>query len=429
VGTLLLVPKVGFSLFPASEKPMFLIKVEMPEGTNLYETDRVVKYVESKLKDIPEIRYYNSNVGKGNPRIYYNVIQKNEASNYGEIFVLLQKHIEPTEKLEIIDKLRAQFSQYPNAKIQVKNFEQGPLQDAPVAIRILGENLDTLKSLAVQVERIMEKTDGTIYINNPLKVQPTDLKVTINKDKAGMLGIPISEIDKTIRLGIAGLNIGKMRDENGDDYTLTVTIPKSGKMQDLSAFDKLYVTNVVGTTVPLRQVADIAFETSPNQIRHYDKERFVTVSTFVKTGFLVENVNNAVVEKLANIRLPKGYTFKIAGEVESKEESFGGLGTIIIITLFGFIGVLILEFKTFKSTLIVLSVIPLGIIGAVLILYFTGVTFSFTTMIGLIALVGIEVKNSILLVDFTNQLRERGMPLDQAIKEAGETRFVPIVLT
>ena len=126
---------------------------------------------------------------------------------------------------------------------------------------------------------------------------------------------------------------------------------------------------------------------------------------------------------------PKGYEYKAAGEVEAKQESFGGLGTIILLTIFGLLGVLILEFKTFRSTIVVLSVIPLGIIGAILILWATGYTFSFVAIVGVIALAGIEVKNSILLVDYTEQLRASGMSLTEAIEEAGETRFIPIILT
>jgi multidrug efflux pump subunit AcrB len=119
----------------------------------------------------------------------------------------------------------------------------------------------------------------------------------------------------------------------------------------------------------------------------------------------------------------------MGGEVESKNDSFGGFGTIILVTIFTFIAVLILEFGTFKSTLIVLSVIPLGIVGALLALYFTGNSMSFVATIGMIALAGIEVKNTILLVDFTNQLRREGMPMEEAIREAGEVRFLPIILT
>ena len=129
------------------------------------------------------------------------------------------------------------------------------------------------------------------------------------------------------------------------------------------------------------------------------------------------------------MRFPKGAYYVAAGDIEASQESFGGLGTIILITVFGILGILILEFKTFKGTLIVLSVVPLGIIGAVLMLWITGNTLSFVAVIGLIALIGIEVKNSILLVDYTDQLRRSGMSLDDAIQEAGETRFIPIILT
>jgi multidrug efflux pump subunit AcrB len=119
----------------------------------------------------------------------------------------------------------------------------------------------------------------------------------------------------------------------------------------------------------------------------------------------------------------------MGGEVESRNNSFGGFGSIIIVTVFLFIAVLILEFRTFKSTLIVLSVIPLGVVGAALALWLTGNSLSFVAIIGLIALAGIEVKNTILLVDFTNQLRAQGKSLEEAIREAGEIRFLPIVLT
>jgi multidrug efflux pump subunit AcrB len=130
-------------------------------------------------------------------------------------------------------------------------------------------------------------------------------------------------------------------------------------------------------------------------------------------------------------RLPTTPGVKVvpAGEIESRQESFGGIGVASLVALFGVLAVLILEFRTFKSTLIVASVVPLGIAGGLVALYLTGNTLSFTATIGFVALMGIEVKNSILLVDFTNQLRAEGASLDHAIQRAGEIRFVPILLT
>jgi multidrug efflux pump subunit AcrB len=118
-----------------------------------------------------------------------------------------------------------------------------------------------------------------------------------------------------------------------------------------------------------------------------------------------------------------------AGEIESRQESFGGIGGAIIVAVFGILAILVLEFRTFKSTLVVASVIPLGIVGGITALWLTGYTLSFAAMIGFVALIGIEIKTSILLVDFTDELRRQGYNLDDAIQRAGEVRFVPIVLT
>lgn len=244
-----------------------------------------------------------------------------------------------------------------------------------------------------------------------------------------MLGIPTAEANKAIRLAIAGLSVGTFQDDKNNDIDLHVTVPKLDKVQSFDVFKRLYVNSVTGTAIPLSEIADVNFELSPNSINHFDKNRYVVITSFVRSGQLVANVNAEIVKKLEKFKFPDGYSYVVAGEVESRNESFGGLGVIILITLFGFIGVLILEFKSFKSTLIVLSVIPLGIIGAILMLLTVGYPFSFVAVIGLIALVGIEVKNTILLVDFTNHLRETGMDLEHAIREAGEVRFVPIVLT
>lgn len=429
-GSLALVPLIGNSLFPKSEKPMFLIDIETPQGTNLKKTNEIARYVEGILKQEPLITSFATNVGKGNPRVYYNVIQRNESENFAEIFVQVEG-LETEDKVAVIEKLRKKLERYPGAEIKVKDFEQGPLIEAPLAYRIYGEDLDDLRKTAFRVADLLTKTEGTIYVNNPLLVQPTDLRININKQKAGTLGISSADIDRTVRLGAAGLNVATFREDVGkaDSYNINVSVPRNAAIQDYSVFDKLYVTSASGASIPLKSIATIEMESSPNQIRHYDKDRYVTVSAFAKPGYNVQKMNEDITAKLSQFKFEKGQHFKVAGEKESQEESFGGLGLIILITVFGFLGVLILEFKTFKSILIVLSVIPLGIVGGLAMLFLTGETLSFTATIGFIALVGIEVKNSLLVVDFTNQLREQGKGIEEAIIEAGEIRFVPILLT
>jgi multidrug efflux pump subunit AcrB len=428
VASLQLFPVVGFSLFPASEKPQFMVNIFSPLQSNLAYTDSVSKLIERDLRKLPEVKYVSANVGKGNPRIYYNAIPLNDRTDYGNLFVQLQDDLGADEKINLIEKLRTKYTNYPAATIEVKNFEQGPPVVAPVEVRILGDNVDTLRQIASRVETMLKNTKGTIYVKNPLKNLKSDIKFDINKEKASMLGIPTVSIDRMIRLVVAGFDLGKMTDKEGKEYAIVVSKPHP-KHPSLEVFENLYVNNVQGTAIPLSQVASVRLQTSPVSISHLNKNRLVSVSSFVEKGFLNNEVIAETEKSLAKIALPAGYHFEMGGEVESKNESFSGFGTIILVTVFFFIAVLILEFGTFKSTLIVLSVIPLGIVGALLALWFTGTPLSFVATVGLIALAGIEVKNTILLVDFTNQLRAEGMPMEQAIREAGEVRFLPIILT
>jgi multidrug efflux pump subunit AcrB len=430
VGSLALIPVIGSSLFPSSEKPQFMIDITAPLQSNIYYTDTIAKRVEKELAKVPEVKYYSTNIGKGNPRVYYNVNQQNERTDFAEIFVQLDPDTNPERKLEIIEQLRSQWTPYPGAQVEVKNFEQGQPMISPVEVRVAGDNLDTLRALAARVEDMLKKTEGAIYVNNPIRNLKSDIRIDINKDKAQQLGVPTVNIGRTVRMAVAGFPVGTFTDpdEEGDDYDIVLSVPRPS-YPDLTVFNNLYVNNNQGKAIPLSQLADIRFETSPLSINHFNKTRTVTVNAFVKKGYLNDQVIQDVITQMDNTKLPAGYSYEMGGEVEGRNESFGGFGSIILFTVFMFIAVLVLQFKTFKSTLIVLSVIPLGIVGAVLALLITGNSLSFVATIGIVALAGIEVKNTILLVDFTNHLREEGMELLQAVEEAGEKRFLPIILT
>lgn len=427
-GSLALFPVVGFSLFPASEKPQFMVEVITPLQSNLAYTNSVSAVVEKELRGLKEVEYVSANIGKGNPRVYYNIIPENERSDFAQLFVQLEPNTSPVRKLAIIEELRKKWASYPGARIEVKNLEQGPPVVAPVEVRLYGDHLDTLQRLAREVETMLSKTQGTLYVNNPVRHSKNDIRVDINKEKAQQAGVPVWNIDKTVRLAVAGLEAGRFTDDAGDEYSILVRRP-GPDVPGLEAFNNLFVNGYNGNAIPLNQVASLHFERSPLRINHFNKTRTVSISSYVQKGYLNDEVINDVIRKMDAMKLPSGYSYDMGGEVESRQESFGGFGTIIILTVFLFIAVLILEFRTFKSTLIVLSVIPLGIIGAVLALLVTGNSLSFVATIGIIALAGIEVKNTILLVDFTNQLREEGHSLEEAIRMAGEVRFLPIVLT
>ena len=427
VGALGLVPVVGFSLFPKAGTPQYHVDIETPEGTSLAETDRAVRFAERVIGTHPETKAIFADIGKDNPQVYYNVFQRAESPNRGQLLVLLN-HYDNIKTPRSLDSLRAALAQYPGARIELKEFENGPPIDAPVAMRIEGTNLDTLAQLAARYEQVFSSTEGTQYVNNPLRLRRSDLRLTVDKQKAGLLGVPSAEVERTLRLGIAGLEAGKIRASNGDEYPLVVRIAHNGHPSP-EALDRIQVSSVSGAMIPLAQIAQVGFNATPSVIDHRDRQRAVTVTAYVQSGYNTDAVTKAVMASLDSIPLPPGYVMRPAGEIESRQESFGGIGGAIIVAVFAILAILVLEFRDFRTTLVVASVIPLGIVGGIVALLASGYTLSFTAMIGFVALVGIEIKTSILLVDFTDQLRAQGFSLDDAIQKAGEIRFLPIVLT
>ena len=421
--------KTGFRLFPTSEKPMFLINIKMPLQADIPESDRVTKLVENELKQHKEIVYYTSNVGKGNPQIYYNIHQQDVKPDFAQIFVQMDDEAKPDSKVALIRQLREKFKSFPYAKIEVKDFEQGPPIEANIVVRVFGEDPDTLRKLSFKVEDILHNNPGTVYINNELNTYKSDIKIEINKEKARTLGVLTSDIDKVIRMAVAGLPVGDYIDDRGDTRNVVITLARN-KFSNLDAFKNLYVNNVQGVPVLVSQIATIAFETSPTAINHFNKSAFAKVTSLTKENVLANDVLKDVVPQLNQLKMPPGYYYKLSGEAESEGDTLGGnFLSVILLSTFLFIGVLLLQFKTFKGIIIVLSIIPLGILGGVVMLLITGHPMSIVSIIGFIGLSGIQVKNSLLLVDFTNQLRAEGYSIDDAINKAGETRFLPVVLT
>jgi len=417
---------VGVSFFPKADKAQFMINIEMPQGVSLDETDAVTRKVEAILQEQPDISSFASNVGRSNPQLYYNVIERNPTSDFAQIYVDMGQAGLP-EVARQIGELRRRFEAFPEARIEIKEFEQGPPVVAPVAIEILGDNLETLRRIAGDVEKIYNTKEGLINIGNPLRTSALDLQIKINREKAGRLNIPLVEIDRAVRLAAAGLTVTSFRDEEGKDYEVVI----SGNKRDLSVQDlkNIYVTAAGGVQVPLEQIAALELKKAPGQINHFKLDRSVTLTADVRPGYSIDKLTKSIIADLDTYAWPVGYQYYISGELESREESFGGLGQAVIVAIIAIFGILVLQFRSFLQPFIVFAAIPLALVGSILALLITGYSFSFTAFIGLTALVGIVVNNSIILVDYTNSLRQEGKDSVTAMKEAAETRFMPIFLT
>ncbi|MDP1776935.1 MAG: efflux RND transporter permease subunit, partial [Moraxellaceae bacterium] len=196
VATLGLVPLMGMSLFPNADTPQLRITVETPTGSSLEETDRAVRFVEQILLSSPEVKSVFANAGRGNPRIFYNVFPTETRSNVGDLFIELHEyHNKRTPAFH--EQLRQAFSDYPGARIIIKPFVNGPPIDAPIAIRVIGPEIDELRKLALTIEQIIHNTPGARDVGNPARLLRTDLDLNIDREKAAQLGIPLIDIDRT----------------------------------------------------------------------------------------------------------------------------------------------------------------------------------------------------------------------------------------
>ncbi|MCK5137891.1 MAG: efflux RND transporter permease subunit [Bacteroidales bacterium] len=427
LGSLWMFRYVGISFFPKAEQPSLMIRATLPEGSNLDRTDQVARYMEGVLDTMPEVKYYATNVGHGNPQIYYNVLPRRYDTRFAEIYVELYRYT-PESFAEVLYGLRKEFDQYPGARIRVKEFEQGPPYDAPVQIYLNGEDLDVLKEISADVESLIREQPGAINVENQFVKTNTELLFDINKEKANMLGVPVIEIDRTIRTAVSGIGISKFRDKSGEEYQIVLKMDHGGnfRVEDL---DKIYVSSISGKQIQMKQFVDLKLQQVPSAIRRFDLERTAEILADIETGFTLDEVIEPIIEKLEHYPMPAGYSYKIGGELESRTESFGGMTNAVLIAVISILSVLVLQFRSFKQPFIVFLAIPFAVTGMIWALWITGNTFSFTAFIGLTSLVGIVVNNSIILVDYINKLRSRGEPLNDALQLAAETRLTPIVLT
>jgi multidrug efflux pump subunit AcrB len=427
LGSLYMFRNVGISFFPKAEQPNLMIQATLPQGSSLERTDRVAGYIEQVLDSMPEVSYYASNVGHGNPQIYYNTFPRRFDTRYAEIYVVLNSY-DPALFQGTLERLRGVFDRYPGALIKVKEFEQGPPFDAPVQVYLNGEDLEVLREISADVEGFIREQPGAINIDNQFVKTNTELLFDINREKANMLGVPLIEIDRTIRTAVTGIGISKFRDKAGEEYQILIKMKHGGEFR-IEDMDQIYVSSLSGKQIQMKQFVDLKLQQVPTTISRYNMERTAEVLADVHAGYSLDEVMKPLLEKLSTYPMPAGYSYKIGGEVESRNESFGGMTHAVLIALISIFSVLVLQFRSFKQPLIVFLAIPFALTGMIWALWITGNSFSFTAFIGLTSLVGIVVNNSIILVDYINKLRARGESLDNALQQAAEIRLTPIVLT
>ncbi|MEL6845653.1 MAG: efflux RND transporter permease subunit, partial [Bacteroidota bacterium] len=323
---------------------------------------------------------------------------------------------------------RKQFSTYPGAEIRFQELKNGAPVKAPIEFRVSGPQPDTVARIVNDIEVLLRQTPGVISIENELLDRKTDLSVELNRDKAGLIGLSTLDFDQTILASLSGLTFDQVSLEDGKEYPLNVRIPFDDE-PGIEDFDRVYFTTQIGAQVPLQQVANLRFSSSPAVINHYQLERIASITADVTNADQTVPITQSLIDEIEQMDWPAGYRYSAGGEYEDQQATFGTLGIILVLAMLAIFAVLVLQFRSLLQPLIVFSAIPLAVTGSFVALWITGWSFSFFAFVGFISLVGIVVNNSIIMVDYMNQLLEEGMPIGEAIRKGSERRFAPIVLT
>ncbi|MFN0047373.1 MAG: efflux RND transporter permease subunit [Sphingorhabdus sp.] len=423
----LLVPALGFSLFPNADTSYFRVTVEAEQGSSIAETGRIVRAVSNVLKTEPMIKIRAENVGAYNPPVFYNVFQRGENPTHGEVLAIMDDW-KNAEARAMIVRLRQRLDTIPGARIKIVLFQNGAPINAPVEFRVYGPDQGELRKIASKMEQALRDTPGARDVNNPVAFDRVDLDVQIDDAKAALFDVQSGAARRAIRLALSGERSGTFRDVEGDSYPVVVRLPLT-ETHPISALESIYVPSRSGQSVLLAEISNPTLESAPAAVYRYNLERNVSITAQITDGAVVSKVNRDAQNRMDKIPLKPGYSIEIGGEAEKINDTFAGFGPIVMIAMFSIFAILVAEFGRFKEALVVAGVIPLGTFGGLIALVVTGNNLSFLAVIGFIALVGIEIKNSILLVDFTSQLRQRGLGLREAIEQAGEVRFLPVLLT
>ncbi len=426
--SLLLFPSIGVSFFPTADKPMLLIDVDHSYSSNIEHTDKTLRYIESVLDTTDFVSHYTTNAGHGNPQVYYNRIPEEYKTYHGEVLVNF-KEWNPELFYKTLGRFRAAFADYPDARISFRELKNGAPFEAPIEILLIGKELDTLKRISYDIEKIVADAEGTLDVDNPLALAKTDINIKINRDKASLLNVSLLDLDQTIRASLNGLAIDNLQiDGEDEDYPVIVRLPFADR-PSLEDFDKVYIASNTGAQIPLNQLAHIEFEQDYAKINHFNTERNTAITANVLDPDNTKMYTEAIIPKLESYDWPEGYRYYMGGEYETQTESFGDLGILLLTALILIFAVLVLQFRSITQPLIIFSAIPLAISGSFIALFLSGWSFSFFAFVGFISLIGIVINNSIILVDYTNQLIAEGQEKIKAIQIAAKRRFTPIVLT
>jgi multidrug efflux pump subunit AcrB/outer membrane protein TolC len=423
---LVLLQFVGDRFFPSAERDQFVVDVWLPEGARLSATDSAVRRIERALLATPHVEVIASNVGAGAPRFYYNVSPESPTPAYGQLVVnTTSPEITPHLVRELGRTLPAVA---PEALVMVKELQQGGGFAAPIEVRITGSDVTTLKQMGDRIERIFEGIPGSTFIRTDFREDTYRMAATIDQEAASRVGVTSAGISRLLAAGFEGAPASTFW-----EGSRAVDIVFRLGEEDRRQFDdvaNMYITSEgTGARIPLSQVATLSPVWEPSRIVRRNGLRTLTVMVNSDEGYLASEILARARAEIDGLALPEGMRIAYGGEFENQNDTTGEMMVALAVSLMLIFLILLLQFRSVRLPLVVMVSIPLSVVGAVLGLVITGNPFSFTAFLGLIGLMGLVVRNAIILVDYMNEQIAKGVGVEQAAIDAGRRRLRPIFLT
>jgi len=423
LGLLALVPQL---FFPLAERDQFVMDVWLPEGTKIESTDATVRRIEAVLAHESLVKSYTSFLGESAPRFYYNVNPQAPASNYAQILVNTKK-VKGTPQM--VAALRERLPDVvPEAKVYVKELQQGQPMEAPVEVRIVGTDVSTIETLGNQVQNVLEHTPGATYVHTDWHEDALQMGVNVRQEVANRLGLTNAAISQQLAVGFEGAPVTTFWEgDRGVDVVLRLDPAERQSFQNVA--DTYVMSPVTGAKVPLTAVASFTPDWQPGRIVRRNGVRTLTVRAFPSGKRLASEILGDARKQIDAMPLPPGYRIEYGGESENKQEISVEMRNALLISMLLIFLILLFQFRSLADPLIVMAAFPLALPGAALGLLVTNNTFGFTAFIGVVSVGGLVVRNSIILIDYIYERIKLGAGLEQAALEAGERRLRPIFLT
>ncbi|MBS3970470.1 MAG: efflux RND transporter permease subunit [Clostridia bacterium] len=429
VGSLALIPKVGMSFLPSMDSGEISISVNLARGTVLEHTNAVAADVEEYLNSFAEVKSIFVSVAP--PRDGMTGLGAAATERISIRAMLVDRDKRDRDSRVIADEIRNHLALIPGAEVSVRAVD--PSQDTggggvtPIQVKIKGSDLDVLQDLAEQVKSLVVQVPGTREVEIPSNEGDPEYRIYVDRSKAAQYGISVAQVAGTARAVLEGQVATRYR-TGSSEIDVRVLYPDSYR-ESLKTLRDTYITSPSGMKVPLSMVAEIKSDRGPAKITREDQVRTYTVNSQI-LGRDLGSVMKDIEEKVgAEVQIPRGYSIEYGGEMEEMVDAFSSLLLALALAIILVYMVMAAQFESLMYPFIIMFTMPTTLIGVIVGLAITGRELSVPTFIGIIMLAGIVVNNAIILVDYINVLRRRGLERNEAILTAGPIRLRPILMT